>query len=258
MLGVRYPRASMDALILSAGKASRFGLPKFLLPAGEGYTLLSRAISNAIAVVDGQVVVVIGRDARLARAEVEGWVWPDNSARIKIVENPEFEQGLSTSLKTGVAALAGSSAALVLLADQPAVSIEQLQQLVGQFDPQFLALSAAEKGEPKPPMILGHNLLNQVNSLSGDQGFKPLLKQNLERVHLREWGSGQWAVDVDTWKIYKALALELGWHLEKFEPLESLPSAEQLGAWLEAQKLNPLTYLALLRRAVLTLLNLKA
>ena len=248
----------MDALILSAGKASRFGLPKFLLPAGKGYTLLTRSIENALATVNGGIVVVIGRDAGLARAEIEGWLWPDNAARVKVVENLEFEQGLSTSVKAGIQALGDSSTVLVLLADQPAIQGEQLSELVSQYDPKFWALSASEKGEPKPPMILGRELLNQAGSLSGDQGFKPLLKQHLEQVQLLEWGSGRWSTDVDTWEVYTRLALELGWHKEAFEPLEGLPSPDHLGTWLDEKKLDSLAYLTVLRRAALSLLNLVA
>jgi molybdenum cofactor cytidylyltransferase len=245
----------MDALILSAGKASRFGLPKFLLPAGEGYTLLTRSIENALVAIGGKIVVVLGRDAWLARADIQSWLWPENAARVHMVENPTFEQGLSTSVKVGVTALRNSSSALILLADQPAVSAQQLGQLVNRFDPQLWAVSAGELGEPKPPMILGKELLDQVDVLSGDQGFKLLLKQNVERIQQLEWGSGHWATDVDTWEVYYELALELGWHKEDFEPLEKPPAPDQLGQWLDSQKLEPTAYLEQLRRAVLTLLN---
>ncbi|MDX2007518.1 MAG: nucleotidyltransferase family protein [Meiothermus sp.] len=245
----------IDALILSAGEASRFGLPKFLLPAGRGRTLLTLALEKALQSVDGGVVVVIGRDAGLARAAARDGLGPEDVPRVRLVENPEFVQGLSTSVKAGVAAL-GAQSALVLLADQPAISLAQLQQLADHFAPPLWAVSASEGGEPKPPMILGSELLEQVQTLSGDQGFKPLLRKNLERVRLLEWGPGPWATDVDTWEVYRRLALELGWQKEPFEPLDGPPTPDQLGRWLEAQKLDPQAYLSLLQRAVLTLLNL--
>lgn len=247
----------MDVLVLSAGKASRFGLPKFLLPAGEGLTLLTRAIENALLAVEGRIVVVIGRNAELARADIENWLWPENAARVQIVENPDFEQGLSTSLKVGVKHLSDSRAVLVLLSDQPALDVLKLRELIERFeakDPSVWAVSAAEYGEAKPPMVLSGEMLAQVGQLRGDQGFKPLLKQNAEHMRLLEWGGGRWFTDVDTWEVYRALAFELGWQNEAFEPVEGL---NLIGILERLNRETPDTKqkLRFLRQAVLTELN---
>lgn len=232
-------------------------MPKFLLPAGEGYSLLTRAVENALMAVQGRIVVVIGRDAELARADIGQWLWPENASRVQVVENLNFEQGLSTSVKLGVNALSDSRAVLVLLADQPALDNKKLQDLVVRFesrDPSVWAVSAAENGEAKPPMVLSGEILAQVEQLHGDQGFKPLLGENSDHVNLLEWGTGPWFTDVDTWEVYRVLAHEQGWQNEVFEPIGGL----SLGGILEQlndKTLNAQQKLGFLRQAVLTELN---
>jgi hypothetical protein len=115
-------------------------------------------------------------------------------------------------------------------------------------------VSAAENGEPKPPVVLGPELLRQVEGLEGDQGAKPLLRRYPERVRLLEWGAGEWFTDVDTWETYATLARAQGWDREKFEPIEGLSKREEIEALLDAIP-EPEEYLQTLRRGVLTLLS---
>jgi len=146
----------MDALILAAGKASRLGLPKFLLPAGPGYVLLTRVLELALQTADGQIIVALGREEDKARWVLDNWMWPENAGRVLLVSNPDYKAGLSTSLRKGVEQLPGSRGVLILLADQPALDAEKLRQLRKPYESgDVWAVSAAENGEPKPPVMLG-------------------------------------------------------------------------------------------------------
>lgn len=245
----------MEALILAAGKASRFGLPKFLLPAGPGQVLLTRVLGAALPVVGGQVGVVLGRAEDEARLALAGWLPPVEVARVRVVGNPDYAEGLSTSLGRGVTELGKTEPILVLLADQPALGTAKLGELISVYESTGgWAVSAAENGEPKPPVVLGPELLRQVEGLEGDQGAKPLFRRYPERVRLLEWGAGEWFTDVDTWETYTGLARSQGWDREAFEPIEALSKREELEALLETIS-GPEAYLETLRRGVLTLLS---
>lgn len=245
----------MDALILAAGRASRFGLPKFLLPAGPGFILLTKVLELALQTADGQIIVVLGREGDKARRALEAWMWPENAGRVVAVNNPGYEAGLSTSLRRGVREVSSSESALILLADQPAMEVEKLLELRKAYESGGVwAVSAAENGEGKPPVVLGPEFLASVSELGGDQGAKPLLKRHPERVRLLEWGCGDWFADVDTWETYAGLARSQSWDKEEFEPVESLSGTKELEALLDMIS-EPEEYLETLRRGVLTLLN---
>jgi molybdenum cofactor cytidylyltransferase len=217
----------VNALVLAAGAASRFGIPKTLLPAGAGETLLSRVLELALEAVDGDVAVVLGREARLAEYEVKRalGVNPETD-RVGLVMNPDYRQGLSGSLKAGLSALSHHEATLVLLADQPALRLDQLEELVNAYrQGDVLAASAAERGEQRPPVVLGPELLPEVLALEGDAGARGVLARHADRVRLLEWGEGLWSADVDGWEDYRRLALALGWH-EEATP--SLPITREL------------------------------
>ena len=206
----------MDALVLSAGRASRFGAPKFLLPAGAGHTLLSRAIDRALASVDGQVAVVVGRQAAEARCAAQQHLalLGPQAARVKVVENPDYSQGLSTSLKAGLSALASREGVMVLLADHPTPTPHRLEGLVRAFRQRplgILALATSEQGEQRPPVLLSPVLFGAIQALHGEQGAKAVLQKLAHRVQLIEWGTGPWYHDIDTWHDYRQVYLDQGW-----------------------------------------------
>ena len=206
----------LNAIILAAGRASRMGVPKVLLPAGRGHTLLSRVLHTALNTVDGQVTVVLGREAALCRAEIERFLqeYPQYQARVTLVENPHYAQGLSTSLQLGaqeVKKLESSAGVMVFLADQPAFSETQARELIQAFRERCsdtLAVAAAENGEQRNPVIFSAKLLPELLEVRGDKGAREVLKRYGERLEL---GSGPWFVDTDDWSTYTGLVRECDW-----------------------------------------------
>ncbi|WP_299429695.1 nucleotidyltransferase family protein [uncultured Meiothermus sp.] len=225
---------SIDAIILSAGRASRFGVPKFLLPAGEGHVLLTRVLERALGIADGRIVVILGRKARVAGYALERWLQtqPGSSgSRVYPVLNPHYPQGQSTSLKAGIRVLYDARGALVFLADMPAVQANQLEQLrhaILNRGPEIVAVTAGEQGQIRPPVFLSNQLFPEVERLSGDQGARAVLLANQGIVEQVEWGLGPWFCDVDDWQTYRDLARKSGWASEPFVPLlrETHPTSE--------------------------------
>ncbi len=225
----------IDAVILSAGRASRFGVPKFMLPAGPGEVLLTRVLAQALQVADGRVVVVLGHQAALARYALEDWLARHSvaKARVRMVQNPDFAQGQSTSLKAGIQALQGSQGAVVFLADMPGLDGSRLARLrrgILQRAPTSLAVAPSEWGQVRPPVFLSASLFAEIAYLTGDQGARALLQARNNRVEWMEWGSGLWFSDVDTWENYRYLARARSWAKE---PVVRLPRETRLVSEVE-------------------------
>lgn len=230
----------VDAIVLSAGRASRFGVPKFLLPAGEGHVLLTRVLERAAFALDGRIVVVLGRAAKVARYVVERWVetTPGVDSRVKTVLNHNYRYGQSTSLKAGIRMLSGAPGALVLLADMPAIELtrlEQMREAIETKTPQILAVAASVEGQIRPPVYLSARLFPEVLRLKGDQGARAILSTRQEQIELLEWGDGLWCSDIDDWPTYRYLAYRMGWAKEPFAPIpHACVSAAQVKAKVDA------------------------
>ncbi|MGK0617829.1 nucleotidyltransferase family protein [Meiothermus cerbereus] len=220
----------VDAIVLAAGMASRFGVPKFLLPAGEGHVLLTRVLEQALLAVEGCVAVVLGRESKVARYALERWLETAGRAgsRVVLVLNRHYRHGQSTSLKAGIRALTSSSGVLVFLADMPVLELEKLellQKAILRPGSQALAVAAGRQGQAHPPVYLSAKLFSEIDRLKGDQGARAILRAYQGQLEVVEWGEGPWFADVDDWSTYRQLAYQQGWINEPFAPIPRRPVA---------------------------------
>src|ERR1700752_2690045 len=120
-------RKFISGLILGAGASQRFGLPKQLLPY-RGTTMLGWVVDQAQrATALDEVVVVLGRAAEEVRERVD-------FGTARVVENPIFGEGCSSSYRAGIGALASESAAImIILGDLPGVTPEVINQLADEW-----------------------------------------------------------------------------------------------------------------------------
>ncbi|MEX2542791.1 MAG: nucleotidyltransferase family protein [Trueperaceae bacterium] len=228
----------LHAIVMAAGQATRFGAHKLLLPAGPGQTLVSRAVSAALAGADGDVVVVLGRDARRVRLAVTRSCLdadPRAESRLRFQENPGYREGLGTSVSTGVRRLMAEAGeadgAMLLLGDQPLVSAEQARLLAQAFrdrGEKVLAVAAAAGGKRRNPVVVSADLFPELLRLAGAEGARSLLTERHHLVERLDFGDGPWWHDIDSWDDYAALARSAGWEQEsRSEPrrleLASLP-----------------------------------
>ena len=176
-------------LLLAAGGSRRFGSPK-LLSRLDGETLLRRAARVALGCRAAGCIVVLGANA--IRLERELRDWP-----VGIVVNREWRRGLSSSLRTGLAALPVTApAALVMLADQAALGPADLELLIAAWHRQPRAIVAARAdGVTGPPAIFPRNAFRDLRRLRGDAGAKVLLRDASRTII--EIGIPNAAFDID-------------------------------------------------------------
>ena len=131
-----HPVRSIAALVLAAGRSSRMGGPNKLLAEIGGRPLVRIAVEEALASQARPVIVVTGHQRERVEAALAG-------LPVDFVHNPDFADGLGTSLKTGIAALpAQADGVIVCLGDMPQVDAAMIDRLIGAIDPAKGALIA--------------------------------------------------------------------------------------------------------------------
>jgi molybdenum cofactor cytidylyltransferase len=180
-------------VILAAGASRRMGQPKQLLDVG-GRPLLEKVVAAACAARLDHVVVVLGARAEEIEASVD-------FGRARVVLNPEHEQGMSTSLRAGIASLAPEvSRALVILGDQPDINAALLDRLLDlQVASGLPAAALSFEGLLHPPMVLTRELWAGLEALEGDVGLRAVVRAHPELVAaLRAEQPGGHPIDIDT------------------------------------------------------------
>lgn len=155
------------AVILAAGASTRLGTPKQLaLLVGE--TLLARAVRVATEAACAPVLVVLGANAELISAS-----GPFHDARL--VVNPTWPEGMASSIRAGLQALAGQVDGTILMTcDQPAVTPAHLRQLATRNPDEVTASAYANRRGV--PAYFPSRLFPQLLALTGDEGARTLLQ----------------------------------------------------------------------------------
>jgi CTP:molybdopterin cytidylyltransferase MocA len=163
--------------VLAAGAGSRFGGGK-LLAEYRGRPLIEATLRGLRGAPVDEIIVVAGRD----REELRRFCEPYEPVRL--VENPKWAAGMSTSVKMGLAAcLPGTRAAVVLLADQPLVGARAVKRLVQAFDGGADIAVATYGGRRRNPALFARGVWPMLEKeLSGDEGARGFLGKNSELV----------------------------------------------------------------------------
>ena len=171
-------RKFISGLILGAGASQRLGPPKQLLPF-RGTTMLGWVVNQAqLAAGLDEVVVVLGRAADELLECVD-------FGSAKVVENPVFAEGCSSSYRAGIAALdPQSSAIMIILGDQPGITPEIINRAAEEWRkteaPIALCSYLGRKGHP---MIFAHTMFDQLTQLHGDKAAWKLVDAGGDAVH---------------------------------------------------------------------------
>lgn len=167
------------------------GTPKLLLTL-SGRSVLRHVVDHARASRCEEIVVVVGDAAGLLAEEVR-------APRVRVVVNDRYREGMGTSLAAGVSALpAECDAAVVLLGDQPCVTAEVIDTLIGAYRRTGKPIVASKYGTVTgAPTLIGGALFNEARRLDGDIGGRFLIQRHPDLVEEVEMPPSA-AVDVDT------------------------------------------------------------
>ncbi len=155
-------------LLLAAGGSRRFGSQKLVTPV-RGMPLIRHGAALLSETTD-HVIAVIGSDALVVRGALSG-------LGVEIVENPEWRDGLSTSLRRGVASVSPlAQAVVVALGDQPDVSPDTVRAVIEFWRrTNHPIVTARYRGVRAPPVLLSRAVFREVAALRGDVGAKGIM-----------------------------------------------------------------------------------
>ena len=190
------PRVAV--LVLAAGRSTRMGGPNKLLADANGQPLVVHAVKAALASQAVEVVVVLGHMSDQVKAAITKAV---PTGRLRFVINPEFADGLSTSVRTGVAALGKDiDAAVVQLGDMPGVNSALLDRLMAAFSPvEGRSICVPTVGGKRGnPVLWDRRFFPEIARLAGDSGAKHLIGEHADLVCEVEMTGEAAITDIDT------------------------------------------------------------
>ncbi len=190
--------ATFGIIILAAGASVRFGKPKQLLPL-QDETLLRRAGKIALA-VSGCVVVTLGAKIEIMRNEID-------DLPIKIIENKDWQSGMSGSIKVGLESIMEDkriNAVIVTVCDQPFVGVSLLEKIAAKFQETNAPIVACEyQNSLGVPALFGRKLFPELLALDAQIGAKHLIKKYASHTVAISFPEG--AYDIDTPEDYEKL-----------------------------------------------------
>jgi molybdenum cofactor cytidylyltransferase len=203
--------STVGLIILAAGASTRMGTPKQLLTyrgrsfirhitesaicASQRSTERSRRSQRfAIASVCQPIAVVLGANAEQIKPEI-------SQLPVQIVENQQWAEGMSTSIRVGLEALLAMNpnleAVAIALCDQPFVSSQILDRIVEAYHFTGKPIIASEyAGTLGVPVLFSHTLFSEIMALKSNEGAKQLIKRHIHEVFSIPFPEG--SIDIDT------------------------------------------------------------
>jgi molybdenum cofactor cytidylyltransferase len=178
---------------------------KQLLPF-QGKTLLGQVIENAGRSSLSEVIVVLGRYADKIQRVIDF----ASFSRVRIIINQNWDKGLSSSLKAGLAAVSGNCAgAMCILGDQPLINLEVIEAIISKFQetkaPLVIPTCGGRRGNP---VLIHRSLFRRLHGLTGDEGARVLFQEYSEQIAEIEVHNPGIHLDIDTWQDYLRLNAE--------------------------------------------------
>jgi len=208
-----YLNHSTAAIILAAGSSSRMGegRHKLLLPL-DGRPVLAHVIEATLASLAHPVVIVMGHNTAQVRQQLAPFT---TSPACIIVENPDYLQGMSTSMRVGLQEIISHGymndkqsesidSVIILLGDQPLITPKVIDALIAtrhETGKQIVApLYAGKRGNP---LLFAASLFPELLEVTGDEGGRRVVEHHKQELATVELGNAITNYDVDTWEAYQ-------------------------------------------------------
>lgn len=194
---------SVGLILLAAGASTRMGSSKQLLPY-RGRSLLRYMAEVALTSCCEPIIVVLGSNAAQIQQEI-------NDLPLQIVENEQWSEGMSSSIRAGVKQITALNqhldAVVIMLCDQPLVTSSILNQLIEAYQiAQSLVVASAYTNTLGVPALFSQRLFPELLSLTAKVGAKNLIRQYINQVYQVPFPEG--VIDVDTPEDYQQLHFE--------------------------------------------------
>ena len=202
------------AIILAAGSSSRMGggRHKLLLPL-RNRPVLAHVLDAALASQARPVVLVLGHQSEQVREHIATQA---AHSHLRIIENTNYLQGMSTSMRLGIQTLQSYGymnsshseidSALVLLGDQPLITAQDIDALIAAHRTSGKRVVASTyEGKRGNPILFDASLFPELLEVTGDEGGRSVLERHRDEIATVEMGNPLANIDVDTWEAYQRI-----------------------------------------------------
>jgi molybdenum cofactor cytidylyltransferase len=193
------------AVVLAAGQSTRMGAVNKMLAEIGGKPLVRIAAEQALASRAKPVIVVTGHERERVEAALAG-------LPVRFTHNPDYADGLGTSLRQAVAAVpAEADGVIVCLADMPQVDSSLIDKLLAAFDPERggLVVVPSINGRRGNPVVWSRRFFKDLMSIGGDIGARHLIANYAEAVVEVPVAGDAALTDVDTPESLSAVKAEI-------------------------------------------------
>ncbi|MFP3976038.1 MAG: nucleotidyltransferase family protein [Chloroflexota bacterium] len=182
---------------MGAGESRRMGRPKQILPL-QTTTILGQVIENVQKSNIDEVVLVLGHQA----AQIANQVRAES---VQVAINPEFRQGMSSSIKCGLRVVSRETkAVMIVLGDQPWIDAEIINHLIEEHKNSDIGITVpTHKGVRGNPVTFDMKYKHDLMHLKGDVGGKHIVERHPEDVLEIEIDSQSIIEDIDTESDYR-------------------------------------------------------
>lgn len=188
----------ISAIILAAGRGTRMGGGKLLLPLGDR-TIIAKVADEVLASEVDEVIAVLGHRAGDVAAAL------GCTRSLRVVVNDDYRAGQSTSLIAGVRAVDPRATALiVVLGDQPLLTSGLIDRLIGIYRGSgYKVARPVFRGRPGHPVLMDISFIPALLELKGDLGAREVLAPFAHQTTLMDVDDPALLLDVDTAEDYK-------------------------------------------------------
>lgn len=188
----------IGCILLAAGKSSRMGQSKIVLPWG-GSTIISTILNTYIQAKITEIVVVTGGYRDLVEKEISHFP-------VKIAYNRDFENGeMADSVKTGLSVIGKDCDAIfIALGDQPKISSNDLLGMIDQYQSQpgslIIPSYAMRRGHP---WLVPHSMFQELLDLRTPSTLRDFIKSHEKEIRYYLVKESDILTDLDTPEDYK-------------------------------------------------------
>jgi len=195
--------AMISAILLAAGESNRMGRPKQLMPLGQS-TIVAATIDNLLNSAVGEIIVVLGYKGEEIRKAIA-------SRPVKIAMNPDYQEGMSTSVIAGLRQIdQRAKAVLIALGDQPFVDTQTINVLLEAFVASSRGIIIPTyRGRRGNPAIFDIKYEGELLNLKGDVGGRETVKRHPDDVLEVAVDCEGILLDVDSMEDYTSITLDL-------------------------------------------------
>ena len=192
----------ISAVILAAGESKRMGKQNKLLLPVAGEALLVKLIKSVCDSDVGQVIVVIGHEAEKIRRKL-------NNFPLSFVYNPNFSEGMTTSIKSGVKEVSPDcDGYMICLADMPFINTSEINKLIhayaqNRIKEKRLIVIPVYQGHRGNPVLFSTEFREDILEHKMEYGCKGVIMNNFESVKEIEMDDDSMLLDVDTLEDYQ-------------------------------------------------------